>query len=317
MIHNYNMREMYSMVGISKQAMWKHRRRQQQVQETTEQIVSIMNDIRLRHKRMGCRTMYYATQEKLGVGRDVFERIGFANGFKLKRKPNKQKTTWSQKIIIYPNLIEGKILNGINQVWQSDIFYIKVQEHDYYAMSIEDVYSRRLLALYLAKDMRAIQLEKALKQALRVRRGMDLTGCIFHSDRGSQYISQLVRTVLLQNNMQISMCKMPQENAYVERIQGTLQHQYLFEADLKEKNLGHQIRNIMQYYNNEKPHINLNRMTPIAFEQYVEKLEEKNRPKMQIYKWDEDLSTNTEVIDKKEKRSKKEKSQQKTLTFDT
>lgn len=184
-------------------------------------------------------------------------------------------------------------------------------------MSIEDVYSRKLLALHLAKDLRALQVERALKKALIVRKGTDISECIFHSDRGSQYISDQVTQLLLDNKMQISMCKMPQENAYVERVQGTIKHQYLFEADLKEKNLSNQIRKIQNLYNDEKPHRYLKMMTPTAFEKMVEKLNENQRPKLQIFKWSNNLLTNSEVIDKKEKSSKKEKSQQTTPEFNS
>jgi hypothetical protein len=307
------MKELYDIAGISKQALWKYKQRQLHVGETTEHIVNIMTDLRVRHKRMGCRSMYYATTEEISVGRDNFEKIGFANGFKLKRKPNKQKTTWSQRVMIFPNLIEGKVLNGINQVWQSDIFYIKIEGHDYYGVSIEDVYSRKLLALHFAKDIRAMQVERALRKALQIRKGMDLSGCIFHSDRGTQYISELVTQVLYNNHMQISMCKLPQENSYVERAQGTIKYQYLFEMNLKEKNLFSQAVKIMQYYNNERPHSSLQMNTPGGFEKTVENMAIEDRPKMQIFKWNWDLLTNSTFINKKEKSSKKEKSQTTTI----
>lgn len=317
MTHFYKMKELHSIAGITKQAMWKYKERQEQMGEISDQVLNIMSDIRSRHKRMGCRSMYYTTKEPVLVGRDIFEKIGFANGFKLKRKPNRQKTTWSQRVTVYPNLIEGREITGINQVWQSDIFYIKVENVDYYGVSIEDVYSRKLLALHLSQDLRALQVELALKKALIARKGMDLSGCIFHSDRGSQYISDQVTRLLLDSHMQISMCKLPQENAYVERVQGTIKHQYLFESDLKEKNLGNQIRKIRNLYNDEKPHSCLKMMTPSAFETMVEKLNQNERPKLQIFKWSNDLLTNIEVIDKKEKSSKKEKSQQTTKEFNS
>ncbi len=305
------MKELYSIADISKQALWKHRGRQVQLIELTEDIVNIMKDLRHRHKRMGCRSMYYASKRPVPVGRDIFEKIGFANGFKLRHKPNKLKTTWSQRVTIYPNLIEGMILSGVNQVWQSDIFYIHVEGEDYYGVSIEDVYSRRLLALHLAKDLKASQVERALRKALRVRKGHDLSGCIFHSDRGSQYISNLVTKLLKDHHMQISMCKLPQENSYVERIQGTVKHQYLLEIDLTEKNLESEVRNTLRYYNMERPHSSLGNISPVKFEQMVENILKIERPIMQIYKWSEEFSTNFEVSNKKEKSSKKEKSQQK------
>jgi putative transposase len=317
MNHRYKMKELYSVAGISKQALWKYNERQTQVQAITEDIVGIMKDIRVRHKRMGCRSMYYANQKSIPVGRDIFEKIGFANGFKLHHKPNKLKTTWSQRMTIYANLIEGKVLTNINQVWQSDIFYIRVEDQVYYGVSIEDVYSRRLLALHLAKNLRATQVERALHKALTVRKGQNLSECIFHSDRGSQYISDRVTQLLHDQHMRISMCKLPQENSYVERIQETLKYQYLFEANLTEENLTKEIIKTMRYYNFERPHSSLNNQSPVKFEQMVEKMPEMTRPKLQIYKWDRGFSTNTEVIDKKEKSSKKEKSQQTINVFDT
>jgi transposase InsO family protein len=311
------MKELYSVAGISKQALWKYKEQQTRMSEITEDIVQVMKDIRTRHKRMGCRSMYYASEKHLAVGRDIFEKIGFANGFKLHYKPNKLKTTWSQRVIIYPNLIEGKVLTGINQVWQSDIFYIRVEDQVYYGVSIEDVYSRRLLALHLAKDLRATQVERALRKAIVVRKGQKLSDCIFHSDRGSQYISGRVTQLLHDHHMRISMCKLPQENSYVERIQETLKYQYLFEVELTQKNLANEVRKTMKYYNFERPHSSLNNMSPVKFEQMVEKMAEMTRPKLKIYKWDRGFSTNPKVIDKKEKSSKKEKSQQTTIVLET
>ena len=306
------MKDLYSVAGISKQGLWKYREREEKMKQIIQDTVGIMKDIRIRHKRMGCRSMYYANQRPIAVGRDIFEQIGFANGFKLHLKRNKLKTTWSQRVLVYPNLIEGMTVTGINKVWQSDIFYLKVEDQDYYGFSIEDVYSRRLLALHLAKDLRAIQVKRALHQAIRVRNGQDLKGCIFHSDRGSQYISKEVTQLLHENDIKISMCKMPQENAYVERIQGTIKYQYLFEIKLKENNLIYEVKKIMQYYNFEKPHSELQHLSPFKFEEMVENMPERERPKFKIFKWSQGLSTNPEVLNKKEKRSKKEKSQQTT-----
>jgi putative transposase len=317
MNHRYKMKELYIVAGISKQALWKYNERQDKVRGITEDIVKIIKDIRVRHKRMGCRSMYYANQQPIPVGRDIFEKIGFANGFKLNHKPNKLKTTWSQRVTVYPNLIEGKVLTRINQVWQSDIFYIRVEDQVYYGVSIEDVYSRRLLALHLAKDLRAAQVERALHKALLVRKGQNLIDCIFHSDRGSQYISDQVTKLLHDHHMRISMCKIPQENSYVERIQETLKYQYLFEANLTEKNLPNEIKKTMRYYNFERPHSGLNNIPPAKFEQLLENMTIMERPRLQIYKWSNEFSTKPEVIDKKEKSNKKEKIQQTITILDT
>ena len=90
-------------------------------------------------------------------------------------------------------------------------------------------------------------------------------------------------------------------------MQGTLKYEYLYEFDLTEKNLPNMIRKILEYYNKERPHSNLKMNNPERFELEVEKLVEKQRPKLQIYKWTHGLSTKEDDINKKEKSSKKEK----------
>ena len=301
------MKELYQITGISKQAMWSHNKRQEIQMKIEEQVIDMIKDIRKDHKRMGCRRMHYACKDSPPVGRDSFEHIAFKNGYRLKRKRNVIKTTWGQRIDVYPNLIEGKIINGINQVWQSDIFYIKVQGIDYYGVTIEDVYSRRLLALHLSKSLSAKELIKAFGKAIKARSGMDISGCIFHSDRGSQYIAKDFKTLIKENNMLGSMCLLPQENAYVERVQGSIKYEYLFEIELMESNINRQANRVLRLYNDHRPHSSLGMMTPSAFEQYVQNMDENSRPKMLIYQWNHELLTKKAVMNKKKKEAKKKK----------
>ena len=299
------MKDMYAIAGISKQALWKDNKRQEEWDRIISATVDKIKEVRKHHKRMSCRKIYYTVEVPLSIGRDRFEQICFANGFKIKLRRNKMKTTWSQRVEVYPNLIEGLLLNGLNQVWQSDIFYLKVEGIDYYGVSIEDVYSRKLLALHLSKSLRAEENVKTLKKAFKTRRGDDLTGCIFHSDRGSQYISEVHKQLLWDEGMEISMCKMPQENAYVERVQGTLKYEYLFEHKLTVANLHKMTQKIRNWYNDERPHRHLNMMTPTIFEEHMNNLAEKDRPEMKIFKGYSELLTKNEVIDKKKKEAKK------------
>jgi transposase InsO family protein len=251
--------------------------------------------------------MYHASHEELPVGRDIFEQIGFANGFKLKPKRNKVKTTWGQRVEVFPNLIEGMTLTGVNQVWQSDIFYQKVENEEYYGVTIEDVYSRKLLALHMSKSLGAQENVRALKKAFNARRGQNLRNCILHSDRGSQYISQAHKELVRSKAMRMSMCKMPQENAYVERIQGTIKNQYLSEFKLTKANIRGIALKVIKWYNEENPHESLATKTPTAFENYVENIPENQRPKEVIFSGYSDLSTNPPVTNKKKKVAKKKK----------
>ena len=304
------MKELYSVAGLSKQALWKYKTRQEHNQQVAAEMVKVMQQIRKSQKCMGSRSMYYAWEKPLPVGRDIFEQIGLNHGFRVKRNRNVHKTTHSQRIEVYPNLIEGRKLNSMNQVWQSDMFYLKVEGLNYYGVTIMDVYSRKLLALHISKSLSALALERAMKKALRARAGENLSGCIFHSDRGGQYISNNHKELLNKKGMKISMCILPQENAYVESIQGTLKEYYLDVMDLREKNLHYMVHKIVYLYNHKKPHRALNMQTPDAFEQKVLKLPEDLRPEMTIYQWDHEKLTKSQVANKKKKEAKKKKSTQ-------
>ena len=301
------MKELYQIAGITKQALWKHCNASKKKEAVRDQVVGILKKERVNHKRMSSRKIYSLHKAQLPIGRDIFEKIAFENGFKLKVKRSSHKTTWSQKVEIFPNLIEGLEINNVNRVWQSDIFYLSVEGRHYYGVTIQDIYTRKLLALHLSGSLQAEQNIKALNKALSLRKGTVLSGCIFHSDRGSQYISTAHKELLKSHKMELSMCLMPQQNAYVERLQGILKHEYFYEHKPTAQNLQQLAAKIQKWYNNERPHLNLGMMTPEAFEEHVQNLPASKRPKMQIHNGYAHLSTKNDTSNKKEKSSKKEK----------
>lgn len=302
------MKDLYSLVGITKQALSKHRIRQGYVSSVCEDVVSLCNGIRKKHKRMSCRKMYHKVKDQVPVGRDIFEQIGFNNGFKLHVLKNKFKTTWATKVGIYPNLLEGKTLNDINQAIQSDIFYFNVEGKSHYGISNTDVYSRRLLSLHGSNSLKAMQNAAAFKKILKHRTKQELEGCIHHSDMGVQYVSDEMKLLFNEYKMIPSMCKLPQENAYAERIQGTIKNEYLEFENLTHKNYQKILDNIMWLYNNERPHESLGNRTPIEFEQYIKAIPPKDRPKVTVFEWKNPLLTELPVINKKKKEAKKKKS---------
>ena len=270
------------MSGMSRQAHAQWRKRQEHRRAVEQQIVGLMEQIRQRHPRMSCKRMYRMVQDQVPVGRDQFEQIGFGYGYRVKRKRSPWKTTWSQRAGVFPNLIEGLEINSINQVWQSDIFYLKVEGVHYYGVTIEDLYSRRLLALHFSRSLAAEETVRALQQALKVR-AWQVKGCIFHSDRGSQYLSAAQQELLKEAGLRISMCKWPQENAYVERIQGVLQQEYLLEHRLSRVSLKRYSQQVQRYYNQERPHSRLGYFTPVAFEEWVLQQAKPQRPVLKVY----------------------------------
>lgn len=295
------------MAGLSKQALHKHNVRKIALAGEHEKIFEQADAIRREHPMIGCRKMGYMLCFK-GQGRDKIERLLLAGGYRVKYAPNYLKTTRSIRQHYYPNLIEGMELTGINQVVQTDITYYWLNGKFYYLTFIVDVYSRRIIGHYTAQTMEAICNIKAMKLALRTRKGCSFHNLIHHSDRGSQYTDKRYRQLLTDNKIKASMCKEAWENAYTERINRTIKEEYLNEWKINNyEELVKAVNRAVKAYNSSRPHTALQMMNPVAFERYVENLPPGQHPKMHIYKappMDINISTS---ITKKEKRSKKER----------
>ncbi len=87
---------------------------------------------------------------------------------------------------IYPNLIKDKVVSGINQIWSSDITYIRILFGFVYLAAIIDIYSRKVVGYAIGKTLSAELTLAALPTALATRNSDNL---IHYSDQGIQYTS--------------------------------------------------------------------------------------------------------------------------------
>ena len=299
------MNSLYALLGISKQAHFKARSRLYAKEVVESQVITSAQRLRETHPGMGCRSMYDVIGEQHSIGRDGFEAILLSNGFRVRFPRNYVKTTRSVKSNYFDNLIRGLQLNGVNQLWQSDIAYIWVNGRFYYLVFIVDVYSRRILGYQANANMLARANIKALHQALKARAVEQLPGLIHHSDRGSQYMDKRYLKALERAQITPSMAKECWENAYVERVNGTIKNQYLNLMDINSlPQLRSKLKRVVDSYNREKPHKNLpGKLSPIDFEAKL-----KNgsiTPPLQII-YNPELST-IKQLSTKRKRSKKKK----------
>lgn len=301
------MKDLYEIAGLTRQGFWKHQQRERERAERVRRVLSLLHEVRSSgHSQMGCRTAYWKVRDRSPVGRDLFERIGLGHGFRVKRRRNKRKTTIGQTQEVCPNRVEGLEINRMDQVWQSDICYVPLQGKHLYVVTIIDVYSRRLLAFHPGRTLEAKETAKALKMAIQARGGQVPEGCIFHSDRGTQYVSQEVKKVLQEHGFNRSMAKLPQENAYAERVQGTIKHQYLRDTIIDPVRPQVALNRAMRLYNSGRPHKSLGYMTPIEYEGMIISTPNNLRPVMRAYKWDHGFPQN-QHSPQKEKSNKKEK----------
>lgn len=246
--------------------------------------IRMMEEVREIHPGMGLRTMYEMLQPE-GIGRDAFIALGLQEGFRLKNIEKKTRTTYSIKSSRYVNLLGGKEFTSINQVWSSDITYYYYEDQFFYIVFVMDVYSRRILGYNLADNMRAENNIKALKMALATRNIKDYDkNLIHHSDKGTQYASDDYTGLLEERGIQISMCNEVYENTHIERVNDTIKNQYLNRMNIVSvKDLKAKLDRAIKAYNEQRPHQSLMKMSPVHYEQYLERTDISKRTKMTIY----------------------------------
>lgn len=178
---------------------------------------------------------------------------------------------------IYPNLIKGLEITGIDQVWLSDITYIRILTGFVYLAVILDVFSRKVVGWALSKNIDHQLTLEALKMALRNRKPK--AGLIHHSDRGVQYACTEYTKQLIDVGIQISMSRSgsPYDNAHAERIMRTIKQEEVY---LKEyETFTDVIDNIPEFiedvYNKKRIHSKLGYLTPVEFESILSDEEKK------------------------------------------
>lgn len=271
----------YKIIGISKQAVHKYLDRACCKKSYFEQLLLLIHEIRKDHPTMCCRTMYHMIKPEL-IGRDLFENFCRENDLMSKTPKNYRRTTDSSGVIRFDNFLNGKILNDINQVWQSDITYYDIAGTFYYLTFITDSFSRYILGYNASKRLTTEETTlKSLKMALRTRKNVDLTGLIFHSDGGGQYYDKEFLKLTKSLGIINSMCEYPWDNGIAERVNGIIKNNYLVHRQIKTyADLVKEVDRSVKLYNNEKPHIELKRDTPVQFEKKLLHLQQQAKPKM-------------------------------------
>lgn len=263
-----NLRTLCGLFGHTRQAYYKQRKRVERKALESELIVQEVFSIRERQRKLGARKLYHKLggffrEHSLEIGRDAF--IDLLRGYSLlirKRRTRKPRTTLSYRGgKRYGNLVRDLVPTGANQVWVSDITYIRTLAGFGYLSLVTDGYSRKIVGYCLSANLEAKGCVSALRMALKANPERD--GLIHHSDRGSQYYSAEYMKVL-SKNISISMTEKsdPLENAIAERVNGILKQEFLLE---KYRNLPEARRAVavaVSLYNNERPHSSIDMLTP-------------------------------------------------------
>jgi len=182
------------LVGRSRQAYYQQARELERSVLQDELIVKEVLSIRKSQKYLGGRKLYHVLEafldeHSMAIGRDCFFDLLREYGLLVrKRRARKPRTTLSYRGgRRYLNLARDLEPARANQLWVSDITYIRTRAGFGYLSLITDGYSRKIVGYHLSGNLRAAGCVKALKMALAANRERE--GLIHHSDRGVQYYS--------------------------------------------------------------------------------------------------------------------------------
>ncbi len=163
---------------------------------------------------------------------------------------------------IYPYLLGGTTVARVNQVWSTDITYIRMAQGFVYLVAVMDWFSRFVLSWSLSLTKEVDFCIEALQRALRRGRPE-----IFNSDQGSQFTSEKFTGELAGRQIAISMdgrgrCM---DNIFVERLWRSLKYEEVYLKDyasVTEARAG--IQTYFQFYNHQRLHQSLDYWTPAA-----------------------------------------------------
>jgi len=181
---------------------------------------------------------------------------------KCRRAPHKT-TNSNHNYKKYKNILVDEKLERPNQAWASDITYIRTLDGFIYLSLITDLWSRKIVGYNLSKSLAKEGAIWALKIALKNEKPEK--GLLHHSDRGVQYCSHEYVKTLLKLEHRISMTNNgdPYENAVAERVNGILKSEFELDSMFIDfKDALAQVKDSIEIYNNERPHLSCGMQTP-------------------------------------------------------
>jgi putative transposase len=261
--------EICIMFDLTRDAYYKYQKRLKKREAVAQKVVELVKEERKDQPRVGARKLYEALHslfilENLKVGRDKLFDILREHEMLVKRKKASCKTTDSyHRFHKYNNLVKDMAVTAPNQVWVSDITYIRTVSGFCYLALITDMYSRKIVGYDISDSLELAGCLRALKRALRTAR--PAVGLVHHSDRGIQYCSNQYVNELKKRRIKISMTEENHcyENAMAERVNGILKDEfYLDQCFFSTGHACIAAKNAIDIYNSKRLHLSLGYKTP-------------------------------------------------------
>jgi len=204
------------------------------------------------------------TIANLKVGRDtLFNVLRKHQMLTLRKKYSSRTTNSYHRFYKYNNIIKDLEVTKPNQVWVSDITYIRTIKGFCYLALITDMHSRKIVGYDLSDSLELNGCVRALKKALY--QAKDIKQLVHHSDRGIQYCSNQYTQILKRNSIGISMTEENHcyENAMAERVNGILKDEFYLDQTFTDvAHAKRATKNAINLYNEIRLHLSLDYKTP-------------------------------------------------------
>lgn len=257
--------------GFSRQAYYEAITRRNTEFISNSIVLCLVNEIREDMPFIGTRKLLHLLEPKLEehiikIGRDQLFNLLRFHGLLIRRRKKIARTTNSNHPYKrYPDLIKNLEVTRSNQVWVSDITYIRTVSGFSYLSLLTDLYSRKIVGYCLYPSLEAVGCLNALKMAIALNPLQTRQSLIHHSDRGVQYCSFEYTKLLLEHDIQISMTQNgnPYDNALAERVNGILKNEfYPKRVYINHQDAVNNISKIVKIYNLQRPHSSIDYLTP-------------------------------------------------------
>lgn len=243
-----------------------------------EMILCRVRELRQRHPFVGVRKLQLMLRnEKYGypilIGRDrLFALLQKYSLLSAHRRKYVQTTNSKHKNTIYPNLLSGLSVSAVNQVWVSDITYLRLANGKFsYLFLVTDFFSRKIIGYRIDKSLSSDGAISALQMAIRNTK--PAPGLIHHSDHGVQYSCKEYVYLLkkIQANISMTGPKHCYDNAVAERVNGILKQEYCLGLSFASHEAAIKlVKSGIELYNTERLHHSLQYSTPNAvYEKFI------------------------------------------------
>lgn len=246
------------LLGVSRSHHY-YKRRSERREDIEEKIK--LKELFLKYPFYGYRKQVHEL-ETIGIASTSKRVRRLMHEMGLKALSPRQMTSVSKKEHpVYPYLLRGKRIRYPNQVWATDITYLKLDVGYVYLVAIMDLYSRKVLSWRISLSMEADFCIETLKDAM-ARYGVP---AIFNTDQGSQFTSYGFIKVLKDAGVEISMDGQGRwrDNIYVERFWRTLKYEDIYlrsYESVRDLKLG--LSRYFRFYNSRRYHQSLDYRTP-------------------------------------------------------